>query len=62
MNPDNIEFGTKYATPNFPLLRIPENVVTVIGRRSPRSFSVLYPDGEILAVDASDLRELDQSR
>lgn len=62
MNPDNIEFGTKYATPNFPLLRMPENIVTVIGRRSPRVFSVLYPCGEVLAVDASDLREIDLSR
>lgn len=62
MKPEAIEFGAQYATPNFPLLRIPENVVTVIGRRTPRLFTVLYPDGSTLAVDASDLRDFSDER
>ena len=61
MKPESVEFGGKYAVPNFPLLRIPENVVTVIGRHSERRFSVLYPNGETLTVDASDLREMVRS-
>ena len=58
MKPEAVKFGEHYAVPNFPLLRIPENMVTVIGRRSERTFTVLYPDGETLGVDASDLREV----